>query len=455
MAAQLATYLGPRMARDELGNACEKLGIANDDDTAISGDEAIKLRHLLERNLVGLLGPGIARLIVDNRLILSETEASAFSSSILTIRERLRLGSEQMRELSDELVMLKEYSEAVIRSLPVGVVALDDDFRVVSLNPAAEVILDLNGDDAEGRELSVIAPEFTMDSMTQGQKQVQVGEIHRRLDFAVTVAGSIRHLNIACTRFSMGAMGSAGRVILIEDVTKTRELQRHLAHSDRLASIGGLAAGVAHEIGNPLTGISSLTQMMREELDDREFLDQSLDKVHKETIRIQKIVRNLLDFSRAQDSIDELVDMGNVINKALDLAGYDMRFKKIDIQYSPPTDRVNVKGGEHQLQQVILNLLINAADAIGDKGGKIKITMQSYPRLVRLTVTDSGPGIPKAIHNKLFDPFFTTKNDGKGVGLGLSICFGIIRGHGGTIHAGSSDDGGGKFTINLPNPNVA
>jgi signal transduction histidine kinase len=223
-----------------------------------------------------------------------------------------------------------------------------------------------------------------------------------------------------------------------------------LVRSEKLASVGRLAAGVAHEIGNPLTSILGLVDLLEQggidEATEREFLR----RIHAETDRIHRTIRELLDFSRkGPDDASTGADVKAAVERAVALVAPQKDMRKAMLERRLPEEAVTAKIAQEHLVQVLLNLLMNAADAI-DGEGSIAIDVRGEGGQVTLEVTDSGPGIAADVADKLFEPFVTTKPSGKGTGLGLAVCHSIVERAGGSIRAESPEGGGARFVVRLP-----
>jgi signal transduction histidine kinase len=239
--------------------------------------------------------------------------------------------------------------------------------------------------------------------------------------------------------------------------TRTRELraaQDSLVRSEKLASVGRLAAGVAHEIGNPIAAILGLLDIVRtSELEPAER-DDLLQRIHAETERIHRTIRTLLDFARQGDDrepVDSRCDLSEVVDRAVHLVAPQKDLRRITIERRIPEGLPRVKGSADALAQVVLNLLLNAADAIAGEG-TITISVEQDPAsgVLALSVTDTGPGIAPEVLGRIFEPFVTTKPPGRGTGLGLAVCWTIVQRFGGTIHAENAPGGGARFVVKLP-----
>ena len=235
------------------------------------------------------------------------------------------------------------------------------------------------------------------------------------------------------------------------DLTERKKMEEQLMVTDRLASIGELVSGVAHEINNPLTSIIGFAELLVE----REVPDDIKDDllfINKEAQRTVQIVQNLLTCARKHKQEKELVNINDAILNVLELRAYELRVNKIEVNTQLATNLPKVMANPFQLQQVFLNLIINAEYFMikEHNRGNLTITTERADNIVRTSVADDGPGIAKGNIEHLFDPFFTTKEVGKGTGLGLSICHGIITEHDGRIYVESEPGKGATFIVELP-----
>ena len=250
-------------------------------------------------------------------------------------------------------------------------------------------------------------------------------------------------------------VGSVGIFSDLREILKVHQeleaAQAQLVHSEKIASLGRMSAGVAHEINNPLAGILIYAELLQRSLREDAPERQQVDEIITQTLRCKQIVSRLLEFSRQSLGQKTLFPVNEVISRCVELVSHQALFHNIDVIQDLDVNLPQVLGNASEIQQVFTNLLLNAADAMQGRG---KITIASSPAPqgggVVVTFTDTGPGIPPDIRNKIFDPFFTTKPPGKGTGLGLSIVYGVMQRHGGTIEVDSTPGGGTTFTLRFP-----
>ena len=248
-------------------------------------------------------------------------------------------------------------------------------------------------------------------------------------------------------------LGRAEVVLHYRDMTGEKNLQRQLVQTDKMAAIGTLAGGIAHEINNPLAAILAHVQLASVELEKEHACQDSLREIEESVLRCTKIVRDLLDFSRQNfDEQMQPILLNEVVQKTMNLIHVDARHSHIHIEQNLAEQLPLVFGHFHKLEQVVLNLVTNSMHAIREAGGTLSITTapSSDGRHVVLMVTDTGYGIDEDVLNKIFDPFFTTKEQGEGTGLGLSISYNIIKEHDGMIEVESLKDKGSLFRVILP-----
>jgi signal transduction histidine kinase len=277
--------------------------------------------------------------------------------------------------------------------------------------------------------------------------------IHNLYKFRLnTPSGETRIANIAVAPLITREHAVVGRLIIIDDITERVSLEGSVAQAEKLSSIGVLAAGVAHEVNTPLSVISSYAQMLAKQLQGDDKLSALLDKITKQTFRASEIVNGLLNFSRTSGTEVSEVDLNKVITDTLNLLEHQLRTAKIKIERSGE-DLPMIFGNAGKLQQVFLNLFLNAKDAM-PQGGVLRIASRAgYDATVR--ISDTGSGIASENLARIFDPFFTTKNgngatERRGTGLGLAVSYGIIQEHGGKIRVESQLGVGTTFTLEFP-----
>jgi PAS domain S-box-containing protein len=396
------------------------------------------LRDEAERILSGSLGSAIATIIFEDKLTLTESERGELSSTIKQMTDTLRLSRQELAEANRNLAYLKEFSENIIESAPVGIVTVDSMLRVKYWNKEMETLSGIKKKDASDQYIIKLLPWLTTEVITQKEQD--------ELAIRTPLFQSFK-INISPFKDPSG-----GFVVIIEDITGKKKMEEQLLQASKLASLGKLTAGISHEIGNPLASISSLVQEIRslglESLDDKEFTDTSLKTINSHVERIANIVRSLGDFARISTKEKKVSHIQEILDRTINLVKYDKRFKNVrliaEMDAVPP-----LKVNPDQIQQVFLNLMLNALDAMPD-GGTLTISTRRKGGVIEIVFRDNGTGIDEMIRDRIFDPFFTTKPFGKGTGLGLSICYGIIREHNGTISVKSKKGQGTAFTITLP-----
>ncbi len=251
---------------------------------------------------------------------------------------------------------------------------------------------------------------------------------------------------------SISYRGERATIGSYQDITEQKKIQENLLVTDRLASVGELAAGIAHELNNPLTGVIGFSDLLLERDDIPVDIRGDLEIINRESVRASQVARHLLTFARKHPDEKAPVDINQIIRTVLDLRAYEHKVNNITVEAQYDPDLPEVMGNDFQLQQVILNLVINAEYFMIEEYGKgtLWIVTEHYGDVVRVSISDSGPGILPEQLTRLFDPFYTTKEVGKGTGLGLSICYGVVTEYGGKIWAESEPGEGATFVIEMP-----
>jgi two-component system NtrC family sensor kinase len=284
------------------------------------------------------------------------------------------------------------------------------------------------------------------------------GEIERIEHETATKSGQLKHWLISKIPMWIDLPGAVSHVITVgEDITDRIEANRAVARAEKLAAVGRLAAGVVHEINNPLATISACAEALESRVNEGAFessdaladLREYLGLIRSEAFRCKNITMGLLDFSRTRTSGRTQVDLGQVIDSAARLLSHQKRGEDVKFQIQTSEHLPSVSGDSGQLQQVIIALATNAVDAMPN-GGQLTITTKPNGKTVLIEVSDTGLGIASENLPKIFEPFFTTKEVGKGTGLGLAVCYGILTEHGGSLDVQSTVGVGTTFTISLP-----
>jgi len=234
-----------------------------------------------------------------------------------------------------------------------------------------------------------------------------------------------------------------------QNVTDKHRIEGILAQSEKLAAIGQLAAGVAHEINNPLTAIIANAQMLQRELPPDSDLQESVDLISRAGARATQVVRNLLDFARKEEYHLGLTEVNETLKRALDLVQHEILARGVKVDFQPKPNLPPILASQDHLQSVWLNLLLNAIDSLDKSPRKISVEAEKVGDKIHVTFTDNGKGIPPERLTRIFEPFYTTKEAGRGTGLGLSVCHRIIKQHGGQIWVESQVGVGSQFTVVL------
>jgi PAS domain S-box-containing protein len=380
---------------------------------------------------------------------------AAVAGQVATALENGRLYS-QLHAKAAELDRLRDFSENVLQSLDNGLVVSDPDGRILWWNRALEKLYGVPATSALGRRLADVFDTRFVEAVTAALRDQPEGAIlsriplvtHRAPDDRLLLNVTIAPLRQHCD----GELDVTGSVLILEDITARVELEKQLQVSEKMASIGLLAAGVAHEVNTPLTGIASFTQMLLEGADPADQRTKLLEKIERQTFRAAKIVNGLLHLSRqGAPGANERgpVDLNAVISDVLGLLEHQLEAGKVKVRRDLTTVSPVVDGVEHKLQQVFLNMFLNARDAM-PPGGWLSIATRLEGGQAIVEVADTGSGIASEHLARIYDPFFTTKSIGQGTGLGLSIAYGIVREHDGTMHVESHVGQGTRFTLALP-----
>jgi len=438
-------------------------GIVRADDLDLNSAPTVSVRRALHYfvpcvvrgRMVAVIGLGRS---VDGALLSSEdVEILRTVSGYVAVAIENSLLYKDQQERAAELKMLKEFNESIIESINVGLLAVDLDGRVTRLNSALEHILDLRRDAAVGKRVEDLFSEDFADTLKQvlgkdGWRLKEIRNIYKL--HTATRANRGLVLNIALAPLQDG-QGQTGALVVLEDVTARISLEEQLQQREKLSSIGLLAAGVAHEVNTPLTGVSSYTQMLLGMLNETDPKHALLQKVRTQAERATNIVNNLLNFSRTGSATEfGEIDVARVLDDTLQLLEPQLRRSQIEIVRRYDDDAPEAYGNAGKLQQVFTNLILNARDAIPDGGRIIVATGTAEDGSLIAEISDTGIGIAPENVAKIYDPFYTTKGVGQGTGLGLAVSYGIIQEHAGRISVESEPGHGTTFRITLPSARV-
>ncbi len=346
----------------------------------------------------------------------------------------------QLQHQLDEVLRLQQFTQGIVESSPAGIVVVDSDDIVLSANLAFCDLVDRGPGRVKGLELAELLPVSPLPKPGHGLQEASF----------TGADGVERYVQLSVAELEQ-AEGDPHRVLVVQDVTERVTMENELKEKDRLASLGMLAAGVAHEVNTPITGISSYAQMLLADTPEGDPKHKLLKKMERQTFRAAQIVHNLLEFARNREPDQATVEIVPLMNESLDLLAERLEEHNVELDWRQPRDpHVTVEGNSGELQQVFTNLVLNALEAMGTDGGKLTVEMESDGRWVWASIEDTGPGISPKNLEKIFQPFFSSKLKTGGTGLGLAITYNIVRRHGGDIRVISHPGDGCRFIVELP-----
>ena len=358
----------------------------------------------------------------------------------------------------EQFERLKEFNENIVESTNVGILAVDLEGRIESWNAQMEVLFAMPRSLVLGERLAEVfddefIAEFEGVKSDPGVHHLYKFPLGRHGDGLPSEEGRVANISIA--PLISREFVTLGRIILVDDITARVGLESQLAQAEKLSSIGLLAAGVAHEVNTPLAVISSYTQMLSKQLREDARLAPLLDKITKQTFRASEIVNSLLNFSRTGAAEFRSTDLNAIVSETLVLIEHQMKTSSIGLKVDLAADLPAIHGNSGKLQQVFLNLFLNAKDAM-QGGGELRVSTECEKNeTVVVTISDSGSGITPAHLQRIYDPFFTTKTavkegERRGTGLGLAVSYGIVQEHAGKIHVESQPGVGTTFSLEFP-----
>lgn len=348
------------------------------------------------------------------------------------------------RASTEALLARKSQSERILQTLRGGLLKIDAAGRIVLANPACAEILETTVEKLEGSSLAEVFPPHAreiLESLPAGDGRLDDVET-----YLVTARG--RHVSVSLRASAMRGEAGDGTLVLISDLSRRKEVEEEVRRVDRLAALGRLSAGVAHEIRNPLAGIRTTAEILRSRIDDGDDRAQFVDVILEETARLDRIVGSLLQFAKPPEPRVEPVEVRPLLQRAARLAAGRAADRRVTVRVTEMPTLPAVRADRDQILQVVLNLLLNAVEATPE-GGEIRASAEGAGEdgPVRLIVEDDGPGVAAAVRERIFDPFFTTKAGG--TGLGLSISQGIVARHGGSLRVEETGSGT-RAVVTLP-----
>ncbi len=396
--------------------------------------------------LIGRQGK-LNRLVEESSKVL-QSQAEKLSSEI---SERKRV-EEILRESEKRYRLLAENATDVIWT-----VKINDPTQLTYISPSVNRLLGYTVDEAMEKKMKEVFTPASFEIALKALAEELVfikNEPSRSRTLEVELIhkdGSIVPVEINCSFIHDNGRQPIDILIIARDISERKQMEEQLIMTDRLATIGELTSGIAHELNNPLTGIIGLSELLMDE-DIPEAIKDQLDIIYNEAQRAAEITKNLLTFARKHSPIKQVNQINNIIEDVLKLRSYEQKHKNIYVRTDFDTELPEIMVDYFQMQQVFLNIVINAECAMLDahNKGKLRITTKRLNNHITASFTDDGLGISKENINQIFNPFFTTKEVGKGTGLGLSICHGIVTEHGGNIYVRSEPGKGAIFIVELP-----
>jgi PAS domain S-box-containing protein len=359
----------------------------------------------------------------------------------------------ERRQMEKALKQQEQFQRHLLESFPDLILVIDQNERYTFVSSRVRDILGFKPEDLAGKtveELEDHSAEFTAlyRDVLSGRKAFgfcEYGALHRD--------GTWRTMRAAASALFDAERALNGVIVSVRDITVEKKLEHQIIQSERLAAMGQMIAGFAHELNNPLTSILGVSELLQDTVTGDPARKQ-LQTLNQQAHRASEIVQNLMYFSRPPAPGKSAISLTELIQRTLHLQAYALRKSNITVDFLPEPSIPAVNGDPHQIMQVFLNLILNAEQAIREARdrGTLRVRLSKHADQVQVTLQDDGPGISPEILPNIFDPFYTTKRPGRGTGLGLSICKAILREHGGNVQAASGPGGGAVFTVTLPLP---
>ena len=357
----------------------------------------------------------------------------------------------ERRKMERQLALQEEFRRRLLESFPDLILVVDLDERYTFASARARELLGYGPDEMLGKKISDIenqSPELAAlyRSLVSGQQVIASAEYSARHR-----DGSWKTMRASGSQLVDAEGKISGAIISVRDITLERKLEQQVVQSERLAAMGAMIGGVAHELNNPLTSILGVSELLQD-TETNETSRKQLAMLQQQARRAADIVQNLTYFSRPPAPGKSAINLVEVVERTLNLHAYSLRKNNITIDFLKTPGVPMALGDPHQLMQVFLNLILNAEQAIREARdrGTLRIRLGRTGNLAWVSFHDDGAGIPKENLPSIFDPFYTTKRPGRGTGLGLSICKSVMKEHNGSVEAANAPDGGAVFTVSLP-----
>ncbi|HEY1656967.1 MAG TPA: PAS domain S-box protein [Candidatus Sulfotelmatobacter sp.] len=388
---------------------------------------------------------GSAAIFLDSsRAVWDETgKLVRYQGTLVDMTER--------RKLERQVAQQEEFRRRLLESFPDLILVVDLDERYTFVSSRVREVLGCPSEDVLGKKVSETqanSPELLAlyRGVVSGHQAVASTEYSARHR-----DGGGRTMRASASQFFDADSRLAGVIICVRDITTEKKFEQQLVQSERLAAMGAMIGGVAHELNNPLTSILGIGELLQDS-QTTDTAQKQIAILQQQAKRAAEIVRNLTYFSTPPTPGKTRVNIGDVVERTINIHAYSLRKNNITVDFVRETGMPFVQGDPHQLMQVFLNLILNAEQAIreGRDRGTLRIRMGNNGGSVWVSFLDDGPGIQPQILPNIFDPFYTTKRPGRGTGLGLSICKSVMKEHNGAIEAANSPGGGAAFTVTLP-----
>ncbi|HXW62982.1 MAG TPA: ATP-binding protein [Candidatus Acidoferrales bacterium] len=444
------SFLDP--LRPELIQGClfiESARVANESETVRRTLEELDLNYFIvcrfHDHAPAVLGLG--KTVDGDYLSSDDLELLSTMAGYVAIAvENARL-YQSLEQKALQVERLKDFSENIVASLRIGVLTIDLEDRIESWNPQLEELVGIPQSEALGHRLDEVLPRDLTFEIAARAPSDHVSGIYRFHMKTRTDQHRVVNVSIAPLLGKSGAR--LGHLVLLDDITQRVRLEDQMVQTEKLTSLGLLAAGVAHEVNTPLAVISNHIQMLGKQIPADDPRQRTIERIVKQTFRASEIVNNLLNFSRTGGAEPMAVDLHALLEETLTLVQHPFKTARVSVVRNYTEQLPPVLGSATRLQQVFLNLFMNARDAMPN-GGMLEVRTGAHNGSVEIEVSDTGTGIPPENLHRIFDPFFTTKATGRGTGLGLSVSYGIIKEHAGKVEVRSTPGKGTSFRLEFP-----